>query len=119
MSQLPDIDRIVQKARAMQTAHDTCEANGGHWYAVDGFSAIAHPETGWPFFQHPKVSSFSDLVFKAYVCRDCGRRVSVEEGRTYMAAKQNPLAEQERVRREMLELADITPEMERWYRTDG
>jgi hypothetical protein len=93
----PEVKALADRARAMQAAHDTCEASGGHYYTVDGFSAIAHPETGPPLYGLPNVRSLNDVVFRGYVCRNCGRRVSVEEGRAYMQDK--PLGEAEERRR--------------------
>lgn len=78
------VQSLIDKAQAMEVAHAECERDGGHSYFVDGFSRIAHPEVYWG--DSPHVSSLSDIVFRAYVCRRCGRRVSVEEGRAYMAS---------------------------------
>jgi hypothetical protein len=80
-----DVQALIDKARAMEVAHAECERNGGHSYSVDGFSRIAHPEVYWG--DNPHVTSLSEIVFRAYVCRGCGRRVSIEEGRAYMASR--------------------------------
>ncbi len=81
----PEMNALIDKARVIQAEQEQCERGGGHWYQVDGFSQIAHPEVYWG--DHPKVKSLSEIVFRAYVCRECGCRVSVEEGREYMCNK--------------------------------
>lgn len=89
----------------MQTAHEECERKGGHWYQVDGFSQITHPEVY--FGDLPKERDLNKVVFRAYVCRECGRRVSVEEGREYMRNK--PLSEEEAARRREQLLNETVP----------
>ena len=114
----PEIKALADRARAMQARHDECEANGGHNYQVDGFSAIAHPETAPPFNRPPNVQSLSDVVFRAYVCRDCARRVSVEEGRAYMRDRPLGPVEERRRHDELMRGFGFDPDLYRFAKGD-
>lgn len=71
---------VQDKARLRDARTRGCEKGGGHEYTVDGFSRIAHPEV--EYFYFPR--NMETVQFRSYVCRRCGSRVSVEEGRRYM-----------------------------------
>jgi hypothetical protein len=69
---------LLQRAQRMDAAVEACHGNGGHHYRVTGFSEIAHPAyMGVPH------GDTETVKFQSYLCRRCGNRVSVEEGRAY------------------------------------
>lgn len=69
--------QLMERAQRMDAAVETCDGNGGHYYVVTGFSEIAHPAyLGYPKDTHA-------VQFQSYLCRRCGNRVGVKEGRAY------------------------------------
>jgi hypothetical protein len=73
--------QLIDRVKSMDAAVDVCHATGGHHYVVTGFSEIAHPA----YMGYPK--HMDSVQFQSYLCRRCGNRVSVEEGRAYERQK--------------------------------
>jgi hypothetical protein len=68
--------RLMERAQRLDAAVESCHRNGGHHYGVTGFSEIAHPA-------YEGLPDMKTVQFQSYLCRCCGNRVSVAEGRAY------------------------------------
>ena len=72
---------LLEKIKQQEQKVMNCEQDGGHSYAVDGFSVIEHPEVSFGIL--PMEKDISKVQFRSCVCKECGNRVSMEDGRAY------------------------------------
>jgi hypothetical protein len=80
---MTEFRELIARVKDIEQRVALCEQHGGHSYRVAGFSEIVHP---W-YQGIPYPTSLDEIVYSSYVCAHCGNRVSVEEGRAYMAER--------------------------------